>query len=162
MLDFDVKLDLAEQDRRLFKLSYADGANFDSYERQNEPYCLPDTRVDILCQIMKWSVDLCQKTIFWLNAMADTGKSTVARTITRTLTEQKRLAANFFFSRGRGDLSHTGRLFSTVAIQLAATSPRLKHYIYRHQLCDSHLYGQIKRLSPINGVFFFWCNIHKE
>ncbi len=129
MLDFDVKLDLAEQDRCLSKLSFADGANFDSYERQNEPYCLPDTRVDILCQIMKWSADPCQKTIFWLNGMAGTGKSTIARTITRTLTEQKRLAANFFFSRGRGDLSHTGRLFSTVAIQLAATSPRLKHYI---------------------------------
>ena len=129
MLDFDVKLNLAEQDRCLSKLSYADGANFDSYERQNEPYCLPDTRVDILCQIMKWSADSCQKTIFWLNGMAGTGKSTIARTITRTLTEQKRLAANFFFSRGRGDLSHTGRLFSTVAIQLAATSPRLKHYI---------------------------------
>ena len=108
---------------------YADGANFDSHERQNEPYCLPDTRVDILCQIMKWSTDPYQKTIFWLNGMAGTGKSTIARTITRILTEQKRLAVNFFFSRGRGDLSHTGKLFSTVAIQLAATSKRLKHYI---------------------------------
>ncbi len=61
--------------------------------------------------------------------MAGTGKSTIARTITRTLTEQDRLAANFFFSRGRGDLSYTGKLFSTVAIQLAATSPTLKYYI---------------------------------
>ena len=129
MLDFDVKLDVAEQDRRLSKLSYADGANFDSHERQNEPYCLPDTRVDILRQIMRWSADPCQKTIFWLNGMAGTGKSTIARTVTRTLTEQKRLAANFFFSRGRGDLSHTGKLFSTVAIQLAATSRTLRHYI---------------------------------
>ena len=60
MLDFDVKLDLAEQDRYLSKLSYADGANFDSYEQQNEPYCLSDTRIDILCQIMKWSADPCQ------------------------------------------------------------------------------------------------------
>ena len=58
MLDFDVKLDLAEQDRCLSKLPYADGANFDSHERQYEPYCLPGTRVDILCQIMKWSADL--------------------------------------------------------------------------------------------------------
>ena len=81
MLDFDVKLDLVEQDRCLSKLPYADGANFDSHERQNEPYCLPDTRVDILCQIMKWSADPYQKTIFWLNGMAGTGKSTIARTI---------------------------------------------------------------------------------
>ena len=79
---------------------------------------------------MKWSgADPYEKTIFWLNGMAGTGKSTIARTITRTLTEQDRLVANFFFSRGRGDLSHTGKLFSTVAIQLAATSPTLKYYI---------------------------------
>ena len=129
MLEFDSKLDSAKQDQHLSKLSYADGANFDSHERQNEPYCLPDTRVDIRRRIMKWSADPYEKTIFWLNGMAGTGKSTIARTITRTLTEQDRLAANFFFSRGRGDLSHTGRLFSTVAIQLAATSPTLKYYI---------------------------------
>ena len=129
MLDFDVKLDLAGQDRCLSKLLYADGANFDSPERQNEPYCLPDTRVDILCQIMEWSADPCQKTIFWLSGMAGTGKSTIARTIARNLTEQKRLAASFFFSRGQGDLSHTGKLFSTIARQFAATSRMLKHYI---------------------------------
>lgn len=129
MLDFDVKLDLAGQDRSLSKLLYADGANFDSPERQNEPYCLPDTRVDILCQIMEWSADPCQKTIFWLSGMAGTGKSTIARTIARNLTEQKRLAASFFFSRGQGDLSHTGKLFSTIARQLAATSQILKDYI---------------------------------
>ena len=78
---------------------------------------------------MKWSADPCERIIFWLNGMAGTGKSTIARTITRTLTEQDRLAANFFFSRGRGDLSHTGKLFSTVARQLAANSRTLKYYI---------------------------------
>lgn len=111
------------------KLLYADGANFDSPKRQNEPYCLPDTRVDILGQIMEWSADPCQKTIFWLNGMAGTGKSTIAQNIARTLTKQNRLAASFFFSRGRGDLSNTGKLFSTIARQLTATSRMLKHYI---------------------------------
>ena len=129
MLDFDVKLDLADQHLLLSKLLYADGASFDSHERQHEPYCLPDTRVDIRHQIMKWSTDPCQKTIFWLNGMAGTGKSTIARTIACTLVKEKRLTANFFFSRGRGDLSHTGRLFSTIARQLAATSQTLKRYI---------------------------------
>ena len=129
ILESGVKLDLAEQDRCLSKLSYAVGANFDSNERENEPYCLSDTRVEILSQILEWSADPRHKSIFWLNGMAGTGKSTIARTIARTLTEQKRLAANFFFSRGRGDLSHAGKLLSTIAVQLAATSPTLKHYI---------------------------------
>lgn len=78
---------------------------------------------------MEWSADPCQKSIFWLNGMAGTGKSTIARTIARTLTDRKRLAANFFFSRGRGDLSHAGKLLSTIAFQLAANSPTLKRYI---------------------------------
>ena len=64
MLDFNIKLDLTEQDRCLSKLLYTDGANFDSYKRQNEPYCLPDTRINVLYQIMKWSADPYQKTIF--------------------------------------------------------------------------------------------------
>lgn len=71
----------------------------------------------------------CQKTIFWLNSMASTGKSTIAQTIARTLTKAKWLAANFLFSRGRGDLSDIGKFFSIVGIQLTATSRRLKHYI---------------------------------
>lgn len=141
MLDLDDKMDSA----RLSKLLYADGASFDSNERLHEPYCLPDTRVDILHQIMKWSADPCQKTIFWLNGMAGTGKSTIARTITHTLKEQKRLAANFFFSRGRGDLSHTGKLFSTVAFQLAATSEPLKHYISEAIAEDENIYHQSMR-----------------
>lgn len=45
------------------------------------------------------------------------------------LTEQNRLAGSFFFSKSRGDLSHAGKLFSTIAIQLAGTSPTLKRYI---------------------------------
>ena len=85
--------------------------------------------MNIRQQIMEWSADSRHKSIFWLNGMAGTGKSTIARTITRTLTEQKRFVANFFFSRGRGDLSHTGKLFSTIAIQLAGTCRALKHLI---------------------------------
>lgn len=129
ILESGVKLDLAEQDRCLSKLPYAVGANFDSNERDNERYCLPDTRVDILSLIINWSADPCHKSIFWLCGMAGEGKSTIARTIARTLTAQKRLAANFFFSRGRGDLSHADKLVSTIAVQLAATSRPLKKYI---------------------------------
>ena len=78
---------------------------------------------------MEWSADLGHKSIFWLNSMAGIGKSTIARTITRTLIKQKRFVANFFFSRGRGDLSHTSKLFNTIARQLAATSQALRYYI---------------------------------
>lgn len=64
MINFDGKLDSAKQDQHLYKLSYADETNFDSHKRQNKPYCLLDTRVDILRRIMKWSADLYEKTKF--------------------------------------------------------------------------------------------------
>lgn len=61
--------------------------------------------------------------------MAGTSKSTIAQIIARTLTKQKRLAANFLFSRDRGDLSDIDKFFNIVAIQLIITLRRLKYYI---------------------------------
>jgi hypothetical protein len=63
--------------------------------------------------------------------MAGTGKSTISRTVARTCADQKRLGASFFFSRGRGDLSHAGKLMTSLAAQLANTIPPLKYYVYR-------------------------------
>jgi len=63
--------------------------------------------------------------------MAGTGKSTISRTVARTCADQKRLGASFFFSRGRGDLSHAGKLMTSLAAQLANTIPTLKYYVYR-------------------------------
>lgn len=120
---------MAEQDRRLSRLPYADGASFDSFERQHEPYCIPGTRVDLLQQILEWSDNFDEKPIFWLCGMAGTGKSTIARTIAQTLAERQRLAANFFFSRGRGDLSYAGKLLTSLARQMATFSPILKNRI---------------------------------
>jgi hypothetical protein len=61
--------------------------------------------------------------------MAGTGKSTISRTIAHTFADQKRLGASFFFSRGQGDLGHAGKLFTTIASQLAYMFPALRRYI---------------------------------
>ena len=105
-------------DQYLAKLPQADGAAFDSYRWRHEPQCLPDTRVDLLREITEWS-ETGDKCIFWLNGMAGTGKSTIARSIARKLDSQKRLGASFFFSRGEGDLAEATKFFSTLAFQLA-------------------------------------------
>ena len=55
---------------------------------------------------------------------------TIARTIARKYSEQKRLGASFFFSTGGGDRSHTGKFFTTIAVQLANLSSTLKDSIY--------------------------------
>lgn len=110
------------------KLAYAEGAAFDSSHRQYEPHCTPGTRVSLLSVLQEWVVNR-GKCIFWLNGMAGTGKSTIARTFAHELFDQSRLGASFFFSRGTGDLGHAAKFVSTIACQLADISPLIKKYI---------------------------------
>jgi hypothetical protein len=63
----------------LDKLPYAKGAMFNSY---GEDYitCHPATPIDLLRQIQDWAQQPHSKSIFWLNGMAGTSKSTISRT----------------------------------------------------------------------------------
>lgn len=123
--------DLAELDRLLAKLSYTGDAAFNSRHHQHEPRCIPNTRVDLLHRLTSWSSS-SEKCIFWLSGMAGTGKSTIARTIAASVSDQGHLGASFFFSRGQGDLGHAGKFVSTLAYQLAIVSSPLKRLI-----CDA-------------------------
>ncbi|KFZ24428.1 hypothetical protein V502_01091 [Pseudogymnoascus sp. VKM F-4520 (FW-2644)] len=114
-------------------LPFATQAPFNSYDRQHEPACLPDTRVDLLQEIYEWADrqdGQDERFIFWLNGLAGTGKSTISRTVARRYSEQNRLGASFFFSKGGGDVSHAGKLFTSLAVQLAKQIPSLQKQIY--------------------------------
>jgi hypothetical protein len=95
-------------------------------DKRHDSLCLPDTRVDVLEQIRAWADRRDERCIFWLNGMAGTGKSTVARTVAREYHAQNKLGASFFFSRGEKDLSNVGKFFTTIAVQLAQKSPTLR------------------------------------
>ncbi|KAK2809062.1 hypothetical protein FQN50_004115 [Emmonsiellopsis sp. PD_5] len=109
----------------LSQLPSADGASFDSHANEHDPRCHPETRTDLLQQILVWARDPQSEAIFWLNGMAGTGKSTVSRTIARTLSQDSTLGASFFFKRGEGDRGHAARFFATIATQLVAKLPPL-------------------------------------
>src|SRR4051812_24634096 len=85
------------------QLPTAEGAPFGSYMDQHESECLPGTRTGLLDHIAKWVGDPQGKCIFWLNGMAGTGKSTISRTVARSLIVKGQLGASFFFKRGEGD-----------------------------------------------------------
>jgi NACHT domain len=123
------KASSVEEHSLLSILPYVEGATYNSTFREHEPLCLPGTRTDVLNQIMAWSEDPTAACIFWLNGMAGTGKSTIARTVARNFDNQKRLGASFFFSRDRADLGHAAEFFTTLAIQLAKALPALKEHI---------------------------------
>ncbi|TAQ84472.1 hypothetical protein B7494_g7219 [Chlorociboria aeruginascens] len=132
------------QEDPLSRLPVAASAPFNSSYRQHEPTCLPDTRVDLLRDISNWADGADERFIFWLNGLAGTGKSTIARTVARRYDDQKRLGASFFFSRGGGDASHAGKFVTSLARQLAYAVPDLKPHI-----CEA-----VKKQSDIANLSF--------
>lgn len=113
----------------LDRLPSAADAPFNSYKNQHSSTCLPDTRVNLLQQIYDWADGQDQRCIFWLNGLAGTGKSTIARTVAQYYSKRCRLGASFFFSRGGGDVGHAGKLFTSIAVQLARAIPQTKRFI---------------------------------
>ncbi|KAI9709019.1 MAG: hypothetical protein M1828_002553 [Chrysothrix sp. TS-e1954] len=107
------------QDSVIFSLlPVAVGASFNSLEEGHQPTCLSGTRAALLSQIFSWADDANGRAIFWLKGVAGTGKSTISRTVAKTLQDKGQLAANFFFKRGEGDRGSSRRLFTTFAAQL--------------------------------------------
>ncbi|KAK2765806.1 g-protein beta wd-40 repeats containing [Colletotrichum kahawae] len=106
-------------------------ARYDSRDYQDSPRCERGTRVRIQETIYSWADDDFGEPFFWLVGPAGTGKSTVARTITDSWAEQKRLAAGYFFKRGEKGRNDTSRFFATIAVQLADTIPYFQQHLRR-------------------------------
>ncbi|KAJ9270399.1 hypothetical protein DTO212C5_3642 [Paecilomyces variotii] len=122
LVDVTVRID---QKVDLAKLLTVDEAMFGSYMDQHEDECLEQTRTELLHDILAWSADINSKYIFWLNGVAGTGKSTIARTVARLLKEKNRLGASFFFKRGEADRGNATRFFTTIVKQLVGQFPPL-------------------------------------
>ncbi|KAL3292546.1 pfs domain-containing protein [Colletotrichum asianum] len=105
-------------DEILNHLPVAKGAAYDSRDDQHEDTCLPGTRVELLKNITQWAQDPNDQRIYWLNGMAGTGKSTIARTFATTCAGRNILGASFFFKRGESDRSDASLFFRTIARQL--------------------------------------------
>jgi WD40 repeat protein len=107
--------------------------------------------VELLDKIQAWGDKSLGPGLFWLSGAAGSGKSTIARTVARYFADRGRLGASFFFSRGRGDLGGTEKLFTTLAAQLANALPSLKQHIYDavtkdHNIGTSGMSEQWKKL----------------
>ncbi|KAI7762674.1 hypothetical protein LZL87_014162 [Fusarium oxysporum] len=107
----------------LNQLPVAEGASFDSHAEEHSPTCLPGTRVELLEDIHRWADDPKSKTIYWLNGMAGTGKSTISRTVAHLRHGRGDLGASFFFKRGEMNRGSLIKFVPTLALQLASRIP---------------------------------------
>jgi hypothetical protein len=158
----DVNVLRCRNEPDIFKnIPFAAQAAFNASGKDDEPLCLPNTRVDLLQQIRTWADGDDGRHIFWLRGWAGTGKSTIARTIAREYYDKGCPGASFFFSRGGGDVSHTGKFAGSIAVQLAQRFPAYRDLIHtaisnNRGIVDKILEDQWKELilNPLSKLDF--------
>jgi WD40 repeat protein len=77
------------------------------------------TREQLLSDIASWAKAPAAPVVFWLNGLAGTGKSTIARTICDHFATTNLLGASFFMSRQVAERRHAPNVVRTIAYQLA-------------------------------------------
>ncbi|EIW76950.1 hypothetical protein CONPUDRAFT_63119, partial [Coniophora puteana RWD-64-598 SS2] len=109
----------------------AQGAIYDSYERQPHCKCLEGTRVDILRSLRTMALHDRDHKIVWISGDPGSGKSTLVHTLADELWQRDTdsLVGTFFFSREDLKRSTFDRVFLTLAYQLGLRHPRAQSTI---------------------------------
>ncbi|KAF9787448.1 hypothetical protein BJ322DRAFT_1218157 [Thelephora terrestris] len=121
------------------------------YRHGDRNGCLRRTRGAILDEIELWTNDFQKPSVFWLNGLAGTGKSTIAQTIAERMFAHGRLGASFFCSRDFEDRSNLRSIFPTLAVQLARNYPEFRSIFLPlvqadPEIIHESLYGQMNKL----------------
>ena len=89
--------------------------------------CFEGTRISVLDKIKAWINSDDGECVFWLNGMAGSGKTAIARTIVEKMKENEDvLLASFFFSKDDEHARDHRRVFPTLAYQLAPQRSQIK------------------------------------
>ncbi|CAE6524374.1 unnamed protein product [Rhizoctonia solani] len=109
---------------RLESLSPVKQAAYDSSLsiQINRRGCTEGTRIGVLDSLDDWLYDPTSSSIYWMNGMAGTGKTTIASTFCDRAERRKLLAASFFCTRASAECRDVGRIVPTIAYQLARYS----------------------------------------
>ena len=127
---------------------YARRAEFRHGDRNG---CLKGTRGAILDKIELWTQDFSQPTVYWLNGLAGTGKTTIAQTVAERMFADGRLGASFFCSRDFEDRKNLQFIFPTLAVQLARKYTEFRAIFVQliqsdADIVDESLHGQMNKL----------------
>ncbi|CEL56820.1 Vegetative incompatibility protein HET-E-1 OS=Podospora anserina GN=HET-E1 PE=4 SV=1 [Rhizoctonia solani AG-1 IB] len=118
---------------RIESLNPAQEAFYDSNlsTKINRRGCTEGTRIGVLNDLNNWLHDPGSSSIYWLNGMAGTGKTTIAATFCERVERRKILAASFFCTRSSAECMDVTRIVPTIAYELARYS-----IPFRSALCN--------------------------
>ena len=106
----------------LNNLPQAKLAAYNAKSHADRRCCTAKTREKILADLVAWALDAGDTSIYWLNGMAGTGKTTIAYTFSQILDNIEILGSSFFCSHLDTDSSNAGLIFPTLAYELARHS----------------------------------------
>jgi cytidylate kinase len=129
LIDISETVKAARTDYVIRSLPISRGAAYDSAGNELESMCLENTRVDVLREIHEWVQDPESPTLFWLEGMAGTGKSTISRTVAHRLAEQRIFGGSFFFKKVEAARATPENLFTTLAASLHTQQSAVSHHI---------------------------------
>ncbi|KAF4588662.1 hypothetical protein EYR40_010215, partial [Pleurotus pulmonarius] len=105
-------VDFLVQEERMKSLGHVTSASINAI---SEDGCLEGTRKDILNGLQKWCQDPSAPPVYWLVGPAGAGKSTIARTVCRSLRTQSLLGGSFFCHRLTAERSDARHVIPTLA-----------------------------------------------
>jgi hypothetical protein len=123
--------------------------------------CLTETRVALLRYLSAWANDGAPGlTTLWLNGMAGTGKSAIAKTFADNMGGEHFLGATFFVDRQVSDRRDPHRIVQTLAYDLAERDHVRLHALWsslreKPTIKDMPLHDQVKALikKPMEAGF---------
>ena len=100
---------------------------------------------------MLWARNPQNQSVFWLNGLAGTGKSTIAQSFSEAIAREGLLGASFFCSRDYLDRKELKHIFPTLAYQLACHYPHFQNHIvsiiqYNPTIAHTSLITQLEKL----------------
>lgn len=104
-------------------------ASHDAGRDDGPTSCLPGTRETVFTSIAEWLDDIDGVPVFWLNGLAGTGKSAIAKSVAESASQRATTRVATFFCSNRdttSSLSDPSLIIPTLAFQLACSHPRFK------------------------------------
>ncbi|KAF5330214.1 hypothetical protein D9611_010559 [Ephemerocybe angulata] len=106
----------------LNKLGNVNIGEYNNPKRGSE--CVPGTRLSLLSMLLAWAEDQLSPHLFWLNGLAGTGKTAVAKTLCSKLKERGILGATHFCTVKESELRNVYLIIPTLAKILAQEHPK--------------------------------------